>query len=511
MKWQCLTILALHPTALDAAERDVIRRVTVDYVTQATVQINSGSEHSSGVVISADGYVLTVAHGMKEFERSVSVRLADGSVHSADVIIQNLERDVGLLKVSLPPDRRLTAVTLTASPARTGDAAMALGFPARERMGASAVLRIGKIVGTHDVTLRSTCILTAGDSGGPLLTLDGRLLGIHQRIGVGRTVNLHLPLASCLEAIKHAFDPGSLNRENTTLPQAFNSLSVSESSHRIWENRKVEIIDSKKDTISWGTVMNDQTIVTKLSLLKPSSELRIRNAKGEVYSVKLLHAANQWDLAFLRLAKPLRDDLPEILATSVHVGDLIFGEQKSGVGIVARVDHHEPAVQGRLGCTLVERNGMVTVESVSPDSAAADAKLQPADQIVAIDRSDITTVASVAAAVRGRQPGEWLTIQYNHRGTRHATTGKLRHPASEMLRRVEYLDGRAGSLSLRRTAFAGVLQHDLPLLPEQMGGPLVTPDGRVVGVNIARRAREAVFAIPIKAVLAELKSISPVK
>ena len=83
----------------------------------------------------------------------------------------------------------------------------------------------------------------------------------------------------------------------------------------------------------------------------------------------------------------------------------------------------------------------------------------------------------------------------------------MRNSANNMLDRAEFLDGRAGLLSLRRSGFVSVLQHDVPIEPHQMGGPLVDRSGRLIGINIARRSREAVLAIPAARILEELKRI----
>ena len=55
-----------------------------------------------------------------------------------------------------------------------------------------------------------------------------------------------------------------------------------------------------------------------------------------------------------------------------------------------------------------------------------------------------------------------------------------------------------GDLSVRRTGFPTVLQHDTFLLPQHCGGPIVDLDGRVVGINIARAERIASYALPAK-------------
>jgi serine protease Do len=86
------------------------------------------------------------------------------------------------------------------------------------------------------------------------------------------------------------------------------------------------------------------------------------------------------------------------------------------------------------------------------------------------------------------------------------TFAQLQHDPAKQFERTEFLDGRSGVVSERRSGFADVIQHDIELSPSDCGGPLVDSQGNVVGVNIARRARESSLALPIEVVLQMLKN-----
>jgi S1-C subfamily serine protease len=53
-----------------------------------------------------------------------------------------------------------------------------------------------------------------------------------------------------------------------------------------------------------------------------------------------------------------------------------------------------------------------------------------------------------------------------------------------------------GRLSVKRWGFERVLQHDTQLDPTDCGGPIVALDGGAIGINIARAARVASYAVP---------------
>ena len=54
----------------------------------------------------------------------------------------------------------------------------------------------------------------------------------------------------------------------------------------------------------------------------------------------------------------------------------------------------------------------------------------------------------------------------------------------------------SGPVSKRKDNFTMVLQHDLPLAKEAMGGPLFDLDGHCIGFNIARVDRVTTYALP---------------
>jgi serine protease Do len=67
-----------------------------------------------------------------------------------------------------------------------------------------------------------------------------------------------------------------------------------------------------------------------------------------------------------------------------------------------------------------------------------------------------------------------------------------------------------GPFSERRFDIPAVLPHDIPVAPEDCGGPLFDRHGRLVGINIARALRVATYAVPIERVwqaIADLQAI----
>ena len=491
------------PMLTAAASADNVTGIadTVRQVSAGTVQIDSAGDLSSGVIISANGYILTVAHGLNKTADEVNVRLVDGDTAVANVVSQNRTRDVALLKISDAAKHAFTAIPLAGELAVRETPTLAFGYPAREVPGKSPVVRLGKVIGRDKTSIRSSCVMTAGDSGGPLVTTDGRLLGIHQRIGLGRQSNLHLTIDACCAALADALDLRDIGRVTTTSDQPPIPLTASHEALATWQRRTVRIPNEDGEIIAWGTLINSNTVVTKLSEIASRTTILVRTASDRSITAELIDKNRPLDVAVLRLsAEEETGDPAAGPATHVGVGDLVFGSGEDEVGIIARVGHNEPATKPQLGCTLVTENNALIVEHVAPYSAASDAGLQPGDLLTHLSGKMLKRLSDVASPMARLQPGDHVTFEFERDGVRQSSTGRLCHQPSEMLERSEFLDGRAGELSIRRTDFHGILQHDGPLLARQMGGPLFSEDGRLIGINIARRSREAVLAVPIEKV-----------
>ncbi len=77
---------------------------------------------------------------------------------------------------------------------RPGAWCLAIGHPLGYRPGRPPVVRVGRIVEMSNDLIRTDCPLVGGDSGGPLLDLEGNVIGINSRIANPADVNLHVPV-----------------------------------------------------------------------------------------------------------------------------------------------------------------------------------------------------------------------------------------------------------------------------------------------------------------------------
>jgi serine protease Do len=172
-------LLVLLLASLGAGESAVTRRALASYVFVAS---------GSGVVVDPAGLVLT-NHHVIDGEDDLMVRWADGVSVAARVLGTDPIGDLALLSAPRPDGTAVSVPLATAADLIPGTPVLAIGNPFG--LGdlddvptlTRGVLGSGRLVrGIYADCLQVDAPVNPGNSGGPLFTLDGRLLGINGQI-----------------------------------------------------------------------------------------------------------------------------------------------------------------------------------------------------------------------------------------------------------------------------------------------------------------------------------------
>jgi len=170
-------------------------------VRQALVAIQTGGGTASGVIISADGLLLTAAHVPGGPGKDMRVILEDGSVTTAKSLGLDKTTDAALAQLKQRekpwPFVKLSREVIQAQP---GEWCFALGHPGGFDKSRGPVLRVGKIIKQTANSLHTDCVLMGGDSGGPLFNFTGEVIGIHSQIWENRDQNVHVSMAPFLRS-----------------------------------------------------------------------------------------------------------------------------------------------------------------------------------------------------------------------------------------------------------------------------------------------------------------------
>jgi S1-C subfamily serine protease len=152
-----------------------------------TISDTSKTEGSlgSGVVVDDAGDILTSLHVVTA-ATNIVVTFADGTQSSAQVMIQQPENDIAVLRADKPPAQIVPATLGNPNALRPGDEAYAVGSPfgLYGSMSAGVVSGLGRSfqpMGSHQELknlIQIDAAVNPGNSGGPLLNRYGQVVGI---------------------------------------------------------------------------------------------------------------------------------------------------------------------------------------------------------------------------------------------------------------------------------------------------------------------------------------------
>lgn len=163
---------------------DIIEKVNPSVVSIAADLPEEQQALGSGMIVSADGYVVTNAH-VTEGARKILLSTIDGNVYEADLVGADAKTDIALLKAHKPMDFK-PAQFGNSDEVRVGNSVFVIGNPFG--LGNSASLGIISAKerdiekGPYDNFLQTDAAINQGNSGGPLFNLNGEVIGMSTAI-----------------------------------------------------------------------------------------------------------------------------------------------------------------------------------------------------------------------------------------------------------------------------------------------------------------------------------------
>ncbi|KAL6964757.1 putative protease Do-like 14 [Sarracenia purpurea var. burkii] len=177
-----------------------------------------GKSIGSGTIIDSDGTILTCAHVVVDFQglRSsskgkVDVTLQDGRTFEGTVLNADLHSDIAIVKIKsktpLP-----TAKLGSSSKLRPGDWVVAMGCPLslQNTITAGIVSCVDRkssdlgLGGMRREYLQTDCAINAGNSGGPLVNIDGEVVGVNiMKVLAADGLSFSVPIDAVSTIIEH--------------------------------------------------------------------------------------------------------------------------------------------------------------------------------------------------------------------------------------------------------------------------------------------------------------------
>ncbi|PKO45543.1 MAG: 2-alkenal reductase [Betaproteobacteria bacterium HGW-Betaproteobacteria-3] len=172
----------------------------------------------SGVIISAEGYILTNNH-VVEGADEIEVLLNDGRQARAKVIGTDPDTDLAILKIALD---RLPVIVLGSSDAlQVGDQVLAIGNPfgVGQTVTSGIVSALGRNqlgINTFENFIQTDAAINPGNSGGALVDVNGNLLGIntaiYSRSGGSMGIGFAIPVSTAKLVLEGIVKDGRVTR-----------------------------------------------------------------------------------------------------------------------------------------------------------------------------------------------------------------------------------------------------------------------------------------------------------
>ncbi len=176
------------------------------------------SNLGSGVIVSANGYILTNQH-VVEAADEIQVALADGRTLPARVVGADPETDLAVLKIDAD---NLPAITFAlADSLKVGDWVLAVGNPfgVGQTVTAGIVSALGRThlgINTFENFIQTDAAINPGNSGGALVDSAGNLVGvnsaIYSRTGGSQGIGFAIPVSIARQVMEQIIQSGSVTR-----------------------------------------------------------------------------------------------------------------------------------------------------------------------------------------------------------------------------------------------------------------------------------------------------------
>lgn len=168
----------------------------------------------SGVIMSADGYLLTNFHVIANAD-DILVGLSDGRVTGARVVGADRETDLAVLKID---GTGLPAARAADGAQEVGDVVLAIGNP--YGIGQTVTLGIVSATGRNQLSLsryedfiQTDAAINSGNSGGALVNARGELVGINTaQFGQAQGISFAIPAAAAQRVLAEIIEHGEVIR-----------------------------------------------------------------------------------------------------------------------------------------------------------------------------------------------------------------------------------------------------------------------------------------------------------
>jgi len=369
-------------------------------------------EHAlgSGVIVRADGYILTNQHVIDGAE-DIKIDLISRRTYSAKMVGQDSPSDLAVLKISADD---LPVLELgNSDQVRVGDVCLAVGNPlgVGESVTAGIISAKGRNTGLSNGSfqdfLQTDAPINQGNSGGALVNTRGELIGINSQIlspsgGGNIGIGFAIPSNMARSVMNQLIGSGKVQRGEVGvgIQPVTSEIAQSMGLSRV-QGVLVSSVSAGGPADKAGLKVGDIILQFNGQNVNDSNTLRnlvAGTAPGNEVTLTILRNGQQQQMR-LRLGELGAQG--QTAAGGDTGGTSGSSGQRLGVAVVPLT----PAIASQLG--LKPGTQGLAVQSVDPNGPAAEAGIQPGDVIQQVNRQPVRTPEEMRAALArsaGRPP-----------------------------------------------------------------------------------------------------------
>lgn len=376
----------------------------------------------SGVVVSADGYILTNNHVVNGADE-IKVSFNDGRELTAKVVGTDPQTDLAVIKVEAAD---LPAVTFADSDVlEVGDRVLAVGNPfgigQTVTSGMVGALGRASLGLDYEDFIQTDAAINPGNSGGALVDIRGRLVGINtailSRSGGFQGIGFAIPSNLARNVMEQLVANGEVvrgylgvNIQDLT-PDLARGFGLEERGGAL-------VADVVRDSPAEESGLQSGDVITSLDGKTVADARRLKLAVGSLRPGTEVPATVIRDGETRELELKI-GAVPGDRRLAGGGRDLRRGPAARDEGTLEGVAVSDLDTRARREFEIPARLNGALVTAVEPDSAAARAGIRPGDVITEINREPVRSASDAVRLTENPETRETLVRIWNSRGVRY--------------------------------------------------------------------------------------------
>ncbi|MDB6116313.1 MAG: hypothetical protein JWO08_94 [Verrucomicrobiaceae bacterium] len=270
----------------------------------------------------------------------------------------------------------------------------------------------------------------------------------------------------------------------------------------------VQVVGGNDKTVLRGAILStDGYFLTKASEAPPTETFTVTWSDGSRCEARRVHVESALDLLLAKAPKTTGIPVTWKSSAALTRGDWIAAATapregngcplRLGVASAKRrpITGHGVAMGIKMEDTAADK-GVLIVE-VASTSPAEVAGLKEDDLLLALDDAPVNRSLQVKEFISRLHPGEQVKLHVR-RNKKESDIHVRLASRSKVISNWDGEDYANGGVSLRTDNFPEIIQHEIPLQPNDMGAPVFDLEGNALGLNISRVDRVTTFVLPME-------------